>query len=51
MLKSMMEVLIGDLPVDLKASTGKCAFCGPSGKTGWGQGNQLLFAQRKFQTN
>ncbi len=31
--------------------TSKCAFCGPSGKTGWGQGNLLLFAQRKFQTN
>lgn len=51
MLKCMMEVLIGDLPMDPKASTGKCAFCGPSGKMRWGQGKLLLFTQRKFQTN
>lgn len=51
MLKSVMVVLIVDLPMDPNTSTGKCAFCGPSGKMGRGQGDLLLFTQRKFQTN
>ncbi len=43
----MVEVLIGDLPMDPKASTGKCAFCGPSGEDGVGAREICFFLHKE----
>ncbi len=47
----MVEVLIGDLPMDPKASTGNVPFVARAGRRGWGQGNPASFYTKKISTN